>query len=116
MLLPQSEQDTTMRHELWVSMVSLFRSHLAALERSGKISSVKLDELFDNEIYINTDTEVLSIWLETISGKGSWSVITNKLDMTEPWFMSADGKVELSRESMDVPTAVEKLIEKLSTK
>jgi hypothetical protein len=104
------------RSELWTATVSLFRSQLEALEANGKISDVKIEELFDNEIYIGADTGVLSIWLDIASGEGSWNVITNKLDRAEPWFMSADGKVELSGQSMDVPTAVEKLIEKLSTK
>src|SRR5664280_3678019 len=96
------------RRELWTAIVSLFRSQLEALETNGKMSGVKIRELFENEIYINADTGVLSIWLDTDSGEGSWNVITNKLDVAEPWFMSADGKVELSGESMDVPTAVEK--------
>ncbi len=104
------------RSELWTAIVSLLCSQLKALEVSGKLSRVKIDELFENEIYITTDIGVLSIWLNTDTGKGSWNAITNKLDMAEPWFMSADGKVELSGQSMDVPTVVEKFIEKISTK
>jgi len=58
----------------------------------------------------------LSVWLNTNTGKGSWNVITEKLEMAEPWFMSTDGKVELSGESMDIPTAVERFVEKISKK
>jgi hypothetical protein len=86
------------------------------LEVNGKINDVEIEELFENEIYITADTGVLSIWLDWASGEGSWNVSTNKLDRAEPWFMSDDGKVELSGESMNLPIAVETLLEKLSTK
>jgi len=102
--------------KLWSATVILFRSQLKVLETNGKLSDVKVEELFDNEIYITADTGVLSIWLDWDSGEGSWNVITDKLQRAEPWFMSADGKVELSGESMELPTAVGTLIEKLLTK
>ena len=98
---PQSERNTMVRHELWVSMVSLFRSHLATLEMLGSLSGVKIDEPFDNEVFIGSSAGVLSIWLNTESGEGSLRIITASVDAAEPWSMSTDGTITMFGESLD---------------
>jgi len=109
---PQSDRNTLIRHELWVSMVSQFRSHLAALEISGKLGGVKIDEPFENEVFISTAAEILSIWINTESGIGSWLVI-NVDETAGPWSMSTDGNITLDGENLDVELAVERLAAKL---
>jgi hypothetical protein len=90
-------------------MVSLFRSHLVALEISGRLSGVTIEELFDNEIYITTgEFGVLSIWINTECGDGSVRVITEDVDTAGPWSMSIDGTITLNGESLEMEFAVER--------
>ena len=112
----QAERDMVARDELWNGIVSQLRSQLAAKEALGELEQTYLDEPLRNELTMTAKGGYLSVWLHPEDGKGSWNVITDKLEMAEPWFMSVDGRVELSGESMDIPTAVERFIEKISTK
>jgi hypothetical protein len=107
-LEPQTERNTQIRQELWVSMVSLFRSHLAAMELSGRLSGVKIDELFDIEVFISATTGILSIWINVEDGSGSWNAITNE-QTVEPWSMSTDGIITLNGERLEMEFAVERL-------
>ena len=88
-------------------MVSLFRSHLAALEIAGRLSGVKIDEPFENEVFINTASDLLSIWINTESGIGSWLVM-NVDENAGPWSMSTDGTITLDGESLEMEFAVER--------
>jgi hypothetical protein len=102
--------------ELWNNIVLQLRSQLASKEASGELEQTYFNEPLRNELTMTAKSGFLSVWLNTNTGKGSWNVITEKLEMAEPWFMSTDGKVELSGESMDIPTAVERFVEKISKK
>jgi hypothetical protein len=112
----QAEQDEAARDELWNTLVNQLRSLLASKESSGELEQTFLDEPLRNELTMTAKSGYLSVWLHTDTGKGSWNVITNKLQIAEPWFMSADGKVELSGENMDIPTLAERFVEKISAR
>jgi hypothetical protein len=114
--MSEFEQEIAARDELWNTIVSQLRLQLVAKEASGELEQTYLDEPLRNELTMTAKGGYLSVWLNTDTGKGSWNVITDKLQIAEPWFISADGKVDLSGESMDIPTAVKKFIEKISTK
>jgi hypothetical protein len=94
-------------------MVSLFRSHLAALEISGRLSGAHVDELHEHEVFIDAETGVLSIWIIPESGIGSWWVITADDETGGPWSMSTDGSITLDGESREMEFAVERLAAKL---
>jgi hypothetical protein len=108
------ELEMAARDELWKAIVSRLRSQLATKEASGELEQTSLDEPLRNELTMSAKSGYLSVWLDTDTGKGSWNAISGKLDMAEPWFMSTDGKVELSGETMDIATAVERFVEKIS--
>jgi hypothetical protein len=112
----QVERDRIARDKLWNAIVSRLRSQLASKEASGELEQTYLNEPLRNELTMTAKGGFLSVWLETETGKGSWNVITEKLQIAEPWFITVDGKVELSGESMDISAAVENFVEKITTK
>ena len=76
------------------------------LESNGQLSGVKVEELFDNEVYVSVTNGVLSVWLDFDSGSGSWNAITTS-QTVEPWFVSTTGTVDLDGQSMDIESAAE---------
>jgi len=112
----QVEQPTAARDGGWNSMVSLLRSKFASKQAAGELEDTNFDESLRNEVFIGFKGGFLSVWLNPETGKGSWYAVTEKLDVAQPWFMSIDGKVELSGEAMDISSAVDRLAAKISTK
>ncbi|MBB5065765.1 hypothetical protein [Granulicella mallensis] len=97
-------------------MVGQLRSRLASMEASGELEQAELNEPLRNELTMTSKGGYLSVWLHTDTGKGSWNVITGELQVAEPWFMSSEGIVELSGESMNLPNAVERFAAKIVVK
>lgn len=110
------ELDTLAMDALWNTIVTQLRSKLVAKEIAGELEQTHLDEPLTNELIMTAKSGFLSVWLEVDTGEGSWNVITERVQEAEPWFLSPGGQVELSGESMDIPTAVDRFIEKISPK
>jgi hypothetical protein len=110
----QDERDMVARDVLWNGIVSQLRSQLASKEASGELEQTHLDEPLRNELTMTAKGGYLSVWLDADTGKGSWNVITDKLQVAEPWFMSTDGKVQLSGQKMDIAGVVNEFVQKIS--
>lgn len=109
-----SEQESEMRAALWVSLVSELRSKLSLMEAAGRLEKPNFNEQLYQEFTMTANEGYISVWLNGVTGKGSWRVISKLLDMAEPWFLSPNGVFELDGEAMNLSAAADRLIAKVS--
>jgi len=109
----QTELNALVRRELWTSMVSLLRSHLAALEVAGRLSGVQIIEPPQElEVNVRTATAILTIRFDPESGIGIWTEYKGRQTMGS-WTMSTGGDFALDEQMMDMEYAVEHFAAKL---
>jgi len=109
----QTELNALVRRELWTSMVSLLRSHLAALEVAGRLNGVQIIEPPQElEVNVRTATAILTIRFDPESGIGIWTEYKGRQTMGS-WTMSTGGDFALDEQMMDMEYAVEHFAAKL---
>jgi len=108
-----SEREANMRAALWDSLVEELRQKLAALKASGLVKDGEINEPLLHEFGMGANGGLISVWLHTDDGKGSWNAVTKHLDMAEPWFLSADGIFKIDGETMNLSEAADRFIAKL---
>ena len=109
----QSEFNALIRRELWISMVSLLRSHLAALEVTGRLSGVQIIEPPQElEVNVRTATAILTIRFDPESGIGIWTEFKGRQTMGS-WTMSTGSMFAVDEQMMDMEFAVEHFAAKL---
>jgi hypothetical protein len=103
------------RAELWISFVSLLRSHLGALQTSGKLSQAVFAQLTHSSVEIADLSRTLHLSLQSNTGEGEWS-LTRLREMIGAgrWLLSADARVTIDGgEHEDMELAVEAFARKL---
>jgi hypothetical protein len=109
----QTELNALVRRELWISMVSLLRSHLAALELTGRLSGVHIIEPPQEwEVNVRTANAILTIRFDPESGIGIWTEYKGRQTMGS-WTMNTGGEIALDEQMMDMEYAVEHFAAKL---
>ena len=109
----QTELNALVRRELWISMVSLLRSHLAALEITGRLSGVHIIEPPQElEVNVRTASAILTIRFDPESGIGIWTEYKGH-QMMGSWTMNTGGQIALDEQMMDMEFAVEHFAAKL---
>ncbi len=107
------EEKEAAKDELWNALVSQLRLLLASKETAGELEETYFDAPHRNELTMSAKSGYLSVWLNADTGDGSWDVITEKMQEAEPWTLSADGRVKLSGEEMDVSGLTVRFMEKI---
>ena len=105
-----------LRASYWSKLFGTLRDSLIRMEKSGEVRDFKLEELFPQEFYASTETNVLSVWLDVSSGDGSWNLIRQDIQQAEPWSMSDEGIFYLDRATLSFPETAQRFAEKLSGK
>jgi hypothetical protein len=109
----QTELNALIRRELWISMVALLRSHLAAMEVTGRLAGVRIHEAPQQwELTLRTASAILTIRFDPESGIGIWTEYKGHQTMGS-WTMSTGGEFALDEQMMDMEFAVEHFAGKL---
>ena len=109
----QTEFNTLVRQELWKSMMALLRSHLAALEVTGRLDGARIHESPQElEVVVRTATAILTIRFDAESGIGIWTEYKGHQTMGS-WTMSTGGQFAVDEQMMDMEYAVEHFAAKL---
>jgi hypothetical protein len=109
----QTELNALVRRELWISMMGLLRSHLAALEVTGRLNGVRIHEAPEGlEVNVRTATAILTIRFDPESGIGIWTEYKGQQTMGS-WTMSTGGQFAVDEQMMDMEFAVEHFAAKL---
>jgi len=110
----QTELNALVRRELWISMMSQLRSHLAALEVTGRLNGVRIHESpLELEVTVRTGDAILTIRFDPESGIGIWTEFKGHQTMGR-WTMSTGGDFTLDEQMMDMEFAVEHFAAKLT--
>ncbi len=101
--------------ELWISFVSLLRSHLGALQTTGKLAQAEFVMLSEGEIEIVDLARTLHVSLQTASGSGEWGLRRmGEMIAAGAWTLHSDATASLDQGRLqDMELAVEALVEKL---
>jgi hypothetical protein len=108
-------QDELVRAELWISFVSLLRSHLGALQTSGKLAQAVFSSLTVSSVEVADLSRTLHISLLSASGEGEWS-LTRLGDMIAAgtWVLRPDAMVTIDgATAQDMELGVEEFARKL---
>ena len=109
----QTELNALVRRELWISLVALLRSHLAALEVTGRLNGVRFHESQQEfEVIMRTAGAILTIRFDPESGIGIWTEFKGRQTMGS-WTMSTGGDFAVDEQMMDMEFAVEHFAAKL---
>jgi hypothetical protein len=109
----QTEFNTLVRQELWKSMMGLLRSHLAALEVTGRLNGVRIHESPDElEVTVRTAAAILTIRFDAESGIGIWISFKGRQTMGS-WTLTTGGDFAVDEQMMDMEFAVEHFAAKL---
>jgi len=106
-VLPAHEQEALVA--LWGSLVAAIRVELV---ESRSVFSI--NEPLPQELSISIDSNLLSIWLDVYSGRGSWNCISKTLDMAQPWILTSSGVFELDGETMNLSAAATRFVDKIT--
>jgi len=105
--------DESIRRELWVSMVSQLRSHLAALTVTGRLGEGKFVEATQRcEVHAGTAAGILTLRFDPVSGTGVWTHFSQRQTVGS-WFLATDGVVVVDGKDLDIEFAVEHFAAKL---
>jgi len=107
--------DEAVRAELWISFVSLMRSHLGALQTSGKLAKATLLEDTPTSLRVNDLSRALTLKVEMLSGDGQWQVSRmGKAIHTGRWCLNPNATVVIDNDAVeDMELAVEAFARKL---
>jgi hypothetical protein len=109
----QTEFNALVRQELWKSMIALLRSHLAALEVTGRLNGARLHESPQEwEVVVRTVAAILTIRFDPESGIGIWTEYKGRQRLGS-WTMSTGGEFAVDEQMMDMEYAVEHFAAKL---
>ncbi len=114
----RSEADDLVLAELWISFVSLLRSHLGALQTTGKLVQATFVALSPQEIEIVDLARTLHITLQASSGDGEWSLRRmGEMIAAGNWLLRSDATATIDHgRPVDMELAVEAFAEKLWTR
>ena len=110
-----AEADGLVIGELWVSFVSLLRSHLGALQTTGKLAQANFVPISQSEFEVVDLARTLHITLQVTSGEGEWS-LRRMGDMVGAgsWMLYPEATAVIDQgKILDMELAVEAFIEKL---
>lgn len=109
----QTEFNTLVRQELWKSFIGLLRSHLAALEVTGRLNGVRIHESPDElEVVVRTASAILTVRFDAESGIGIWTEYKGHQRLGS-WTLSTGGDFAVDEQMMDMEYAVEHFAAKL---
>ena len=101
--------------ELWISFVSLMRSHLGALQTMGKLSQATLSEISVNSFSINDLSRQLEMTIILETGHGTYRI--NRIRQTlqqGSWQLHADATVKIDQGALeDMELGVEEFARRL---
>ncbi len=101
--------------ELWISFVSLLRSHLGALQTTGKLAQAHFVALSEFEIEVVDLARTLHLNIHAASGEGEWSLKRmGEMIAAGGWVLRTDASASLDqREVGDMELLVEALVARL---
>ena len=104
--------------ELWISFVSLLRSHLGALQVTGRLAQAVFSQLTPSSIEIVDLSRILHLDLQMASGFGEWSLTRlGEMIAAGEWRLHGDATVTIDGHSpLDMELAVEEFTRKLWAK
>lgn len=113
--VPDGAAFSTVLSELWISFVSLTRSHLGALQTTGRIPQVKVLETSPNSFIAGDLNGNIAIMLNIASGLGAYETKSCGGPAERgSWRLNADGSASVGNgEDEDMELAVEFFARKL---
>ncbi|HEY0308018.1 MAG TPA: hypothetical protein VGB94_07645 [Acidobacteriaceae bacterium] len=103
----QAELNALVRRELWTSFVGLLRSHLGALQVTGRLYGAQFVEATQElEVNVRTAGAILTIRFDPESGTGIWTAYKGHQAMGS-WSMTTGGSIAVDEQAMDMELAVE---------
>ena len=110
--------DELILSELWISFVSLLRSHLGALQVSGRMVQAVFTNLGPSSIEIADLSRVMHLSLQLNSGAGEWSLTRlGAMIAAGEWTLHSDATATIDgSRRQDMELAVEELTSKLWAK
>ncbi|MHB1022966.1 MAG: hypothetical protein ACYC46_13965 [Acidobacteriaceae bacterium] len=109
--------DAVVLQELWVSLIGLLRSHLAALEISERLKGVLLEQTTATELELQSGLRKLNLNLDPQTGKGTWKYSQpGSAEQCGNWLLTYDALVRFEDASVaiDMELAVEEFAAKLA--
>jgi hypothetical protein len=101
--------------ELWISFASLLRSHLAALQITGKLGQAMFSNLSASSFEVADLSRTLHLNLQSASGAGEWSLTRLRTMIAAgTWQLHPDATVAIDGgRAQDMELAVEGFVAKL---
>ena len=114
----ESTNDELILAELWISFVSLLRSHLGALQTTGKLAQAVFTQLTPSAIEVADLSRVLHLDVQMTSGSGEWSLTRlGEMIAAGDWRLYGDATVIIDGGApQDMELAVEEFTRRLWTK
>ncbi len=108
-------QDELVRVELWISFTSLLRSHLGALQTSGKLAQAVFSNLNATSVEVADLSRTLHISLQSSTGEGEWSLTRLRTMIAAgSWMLRPDAMVSIDGHAQqDMELGVEEFARKL---
>jgi hypothetical protein len=107
-VLPAHEQEALVA--LWGVLVAAIRAELVR----SPVPTFSINEPLPQELSISMGSNLLSVWLDAYSGRGSWNCISKTLDMAQPWILTSSGVFELDGETMNLSAAATRFVDKIT--
>ncbi len=101
--------------ELWISFVALMRSHLGALQTTGKLSNATLSEGSVNSFTIHDLSRKLDMTITLETGHGTYKIERIRQTLRQgSWQLNADATVEIDEGALaDMELGVEEFARRL---
>jgi len=101
--------------ELWISFVALTRSHLGALQTTGRLAKATLTEADDNSFTVRDLSRSMTLAISLEDGRGTYRVERMGAVLDKgAWMLRADATVLMDSEGpQDMELAIEALARKL---
>jgi len=101
--------------ELWISFVSLMRSHLGALQTTGKLSKATLSEGAANSFTIHDLSRRLDMTIALETGHGTYRIDRMRQTLQQgSWQLAADATIQIGGHSFgDMEFGVEEFARRL---
>ena len=111
-------KDELVLGELWISFVSLLRSHLGALQVTGRMAQAVYSSLGLSSVQVADLSRVMHLSLQLNTGAGEWSLTRlGEMIAAGEWTLHADATVSIDGAArQDMELAVEELTSKLWAK
>jgi hypothetical protein len=104
--------------ELWISFVSLLRSHLGAMQVTGRLAQAVCSQLTPSSIEVADLSRTMHLELQTASGLGEWSLTRlGEMIAAGDWHLGGDATVTIDGgTAQDMELGVEEFTRKLWAK